>query len=775
MKLRKNLYTDTGWEVYEKNFDEEQIINGGTRYLLGNGYMGYRGTPCEWNKNQYVGCFVSDTYDMADGRWRELCNAPNGLYTKLYVNEEEVSLFTGTIIKHQLKLNLKYGLLSRNLKWQGINTGEVEISSEKYVSYRDIHLLIMKYSFRVDKTVRVKLFTGIDGNVWDLNGKHLVNKQLSVKDNLLQIKSYTSEKGIELDVVEGFHLKNSKPTNKKILNKDNKILRELAFELNSGEEIEFYKVVNVYSENDTFNPILAARKGIFNVLKNGYKWELKKHKEIWEEIWSKQDIKIRGDVRSQLLLRYNLYQNMIATPAHSDRLPIGARGLSCQAYQGSAFWDQEIYNMPVFLYTQPDIARNILKYRYHTIDGARKKAKRLGYKGAFYAWVSGKSGEELCPSYFFKDVISGRKIHNHFNDWQIHVSPDIAYSVWEYYKATDDWQFIEDYGAEIVFEVVRFLYSHSYFKKDKNRFEFIRLLGPDEYHENVDNNAYTNYMIRAALEIALKIYKKLKAENSRILNSLRNKIKLQEHEIKDWSEMVELIYLPQPAEETKLIEQFTGYFALEDILPEKLSERLIDPQEYWGWPNGIAVETQVIKQADIIQLFCLNNSFSREVMKNNYDYYKPRTQHGSSLSPSCYAIIAANIGYTEDAYQDFIKSCTIDLYNTNKANSGGTFIGGVHTAACGAAWQIIVRGFAGFKVADNKISFNPQLPDKWDEIKFKMIIRGCYLIINISKNKFQISSTANNKKNLKFLINNKTFNLLPGEEKIIVLNRNGIM
>ena len=767
MKLKKNLYTNIGWEVYEKKFNKQQVVNTGSRYLLGNGYMGYRGTPCEWNKDQYVGCFISDTYDLADGRWRELCNAPNGLYTKIYVNGEEVSLFTGNVIEHRLKLDLKCGKLSRYLKWKGKNAGIVEIKSEKYASYHDIHLLAMQYSFKTEKKADIRMVTGIDGRVWDLNGQHLVDKEFYQKNNLLCSTSYSSEKRIKLDVTEGMCLKAKQAVSKEILNKGDRILRELKFSVASGDEISLFKAVNVYNSNDVSKPLESACRGVSRALKNGYEQELSLHENVWEDIWDKQDIKIKGDLTSQALIRYNLYQSMIATPVHSDSLPIGARGLSCQAYQGSAFWDQEIFNMPVFLYTQPTIARNILKYRYYTLNGAREKAKRLGYKGAFYAWVSGKTGKELCPSYFFENVITGRKIHNHFNEWQIHVSPDIAYSVGEYYKATNDWQFIVDYGAEIIFEVARFLYSHAYFKKDKNRYEFIRLLGPDEYHENVDNNAYTNYMAQKCLQIALKIYKKLKDENPQKLKTLENKIKLKKKEIENWSEMAELIYLPQPDEETKLIEQFDGYFDLEDITPEKLRKRLIDPEEYWGWPNGIAVETQVIKQADVIQLFCLDNGFNKEVMKNNYDYYKQRTQHGSSLSPSAYAIIAANNGYLNKAYKDFIRSCTIDLYSTNKSISGGTFIGGVHTAACAAAWQIIVRGFAGFKLYDEKISFDPQLPASWNEIKFNMVIRGCKLFINISKDEFKLKMDAKNENSIKVKVRDKEFSINPGEKKIL--------
>ena len=174
-------------------------------------------------------------------------------------------------------------------------------------------------------------------------------------------------------------------------------------------------------------------------------------------------------------------------------------------------------------YTQPDLARNLVTYRHDTLNGARRKAKKLGYDGAFYAWTSGKTGDELFPDYFFTDVLTGRPIRNHFNCWQIHISPDVVYGIWTYYQATEDWLFIVDHGAEVAFEIAQFLVSRVHFKKDKNRYEIIRLLGPDEYHENVDNNAYTNYLTKYALEKAIYIFDKMKLNNPEEFNDLASK------------------------------------------------------------------------------------------------------------------------------------------------------------------------------------------------------------------------------------------------------------
>src|SRR6056297_2570977 len=223
--------------------------------------------------------------------------------------------------------------------------------------------------------------------------------------------------------------------------------------------------------------------------------------------------------------------------------------------------------------------------------------------------------------------------------------------------------------------------------------------------------------------------------------------------------MEERVYIPAVDEEIKLIEQFDGYFDLEDVTPDVLEDRLIDEQEYWGWPNGVAVETQVIKQADVIQLFNITNEYSKEVMEKNFKYYEPRTLHGSSLSPSAYSIIASKVGLKEEAFALFEKSLFIDIGNTNKAISGGTFIGGIHTAACGAVWQIVVKGFAGMEVTEHGILFEPHPPKKWDSFSFDIIYKNQEMKVKIDKENIYLNSVNTNQEIVDFTINDKTYKI----------------
>lgn len=758
--LENNLASETTWDIFEERFVPEQFVTTGSNYMIGNGYLGYRGTFAGDRADRYVACVLSDTYDNADGTWKELVTAPNGLYTRIRANG--VDLDPGVTSRESAPAEYRRSLDFRYATWRvAANWPEIGVSmrEERFAGLADLHLLAARTVLRADRDVTLQITTGIDGVVWSLNGNHYAERSGAVDGDQIEMRGRTVEHGYTLVVRELASVRiiaSPGGSNKagempgidpwEVEVTPEGVFRTALLTLEAGSELILEKRVACYSSNDLRTggvtgglPLpeataVSAAAGESLVAAAAATWDdlVAAHRHAWDSRWESADIEIGGDDLAQTFLRYNLYHNIIATPAHTDHLPIGARGLSCQAYQGAAFWDQEIFNLPQFLFTEPEIARNILVYRYRTLEGARKKARDLGYRGAFYAWISGDSGEEICPSYFFKDVISGRPIRNHFNDWQIHVSPDVAYTVRRYVEATGDEEFLEQYGAEIVFEVARFLFSRAHYNADRDRYDIIRVLGPDEYHENVDNNFFTNVQTRYVLEYAIAVHRRLADRAAEVLATIAERIGLEERELRRWADLAAKVYIPDPDPETGVIEQFAGFFEHEDTTPEEIKKRLIDPGEYWGWPNGIAVATQVSKQADVTQLFMLHPTmYDRDTMKANWEYYEPRTQHGSSLSPAVYAIVAAWVGHLDEAVRYFFKSCTVDLYNTAKAISGGTFIGGIHTAACGVAWQIVVRGFAGMYVIDGGFGFRPNLP--WERLAFTLRRLGRGIDIGIER------------------------------------------
>jgi len=768
-KLQNNLYTIDGWQIIEKSFDPDMIVTTGSNFMIGNGYLGYRGTFAEWGKDQFVGCTVTDTWDKAPGsEWRELCTVPNGLFAQIKVDDELLSAFSGETSEYHRELNLKYGLYHREGLWKGEHGKKVKFSIKKFASIKNKHLLPMQITLEAIEDVELNLSCGIDGDIWSLNGDHFKGYQTIVDEDVFAIETRTNEFDIQIIVTSAVNVQSPSLIETHMIKESKSLMKIIHLNLSAGEKVTIDQVMVIYHQNDTDKPKNKAFKEARQAINEGFSRLFEDQIQAWNNIWDISDISVIGNLEDQTMVRFNLYQTIIATPTHA-KLPIGARGLSCQVYQGAAFWDQETFNLPMYIFSMPEIARSLLEYRYDTLPGARNKAQKLGYEGAFYAWTSGKTGEELFPDYFFTDVLSGRKIHNHFNSWQIHISPDIVYAVWLYYEATGDWDFMLDYGIEMIFEVAKFIFSRAHFKMDKHRYELLRVLGPDEYHENVDNNSYTNYLSEYALEKAAYLYYRLKLEDPQRLDSILEKINLDSSVINNWVDIAQRIFLQEPDSDTKLIEQFDNFFDLEDITPIELQKRLIDPEEYWGWPNGIAVEAQVLKQADVLQLFILlEDRFSKEVMQANYDYYEPRTEHGSSLSPSVHATLAAWVDYPNEAYRYFHEAATIDLYNASKkVISGGSFLGGIHTAAAGAVWQMVVKGFAGFRLNNKIISFTPALPNSWREIKFKLKIHKQLVLVEISQDELALTTSNKNTSPMKIKAANTILKVMPGEKKVI--------
>ena len=763
--LHNNLYTEDGWQIIETSFAPDQFVTTGSNFMIGNGYLGYRGTFAEWEADRFVACTVTDTWDVAPGsEWSELCNVPNGLFAQLTIDGEPLSVFDRTTSEYNRELNLRYGLNRRSMVWQTSHGKQIRFTEEKFASYVNLELVPMRITFESLDNAEIVLHCGVDGRIWSLNGEHFASYTPFQDGDVLGIETRTQEHDIQIDVVTGLKLHGVPPVKKEVVIEERRNLWSLTFHVQAGQHIEIEQMMVVCHSNRVDDPRTMALSDAAAALDLGFDALFEAHQIEWDRIWAVHDIQIEGNIEAQTLARFNLYQAIIATPTH-DKLPIGARGLSCQVYQGAAFWDQETFNLPMYLYTRPEIARNLLEYRHDTLPGARQKAQKLGYYGAFYAWTSGKTGEELFPDYFFTDVLTGRKVHNHFNSWQIHISPDIVYALWLYYEATGDWDFILDYGATIAFEVAQFLVARVHYKMDKQRYEIIRVLGPDEYHENVDNNAYTNYMAQFALDKAAYIFQRMATEHPQQLDTLLVRINIDRTVLATWVDIATRIYLPQPNTDTHLIEQFDGFFALEDITPGALRQRLIDPGEYWGWPNGIAVEAQVLKQADLLQLFALlDERFSTEVMRANYDYYEPRTEHGSSLSPSVHATVASWVDYEDEAYRYFLEAASIDLYNASKkVMSGGSFLGGIHTAAAGAVWQMIVKGFAGFKIVAGVLHFRPVLPKQWEKVTFKLVVHGNWLTISLAADGLTITAAPDNPNTLTVRVGANEAAVAPGE------------
>jgi trehalose/maltose hydrolase-like predicted phosphorylase len=720
------------WSVKENKFVEDNITNNGNKFLIGSGFMGYRGTLEEYRKEQLVALNLPGVYDQFKDKWRESVNAPNPLYTRVLYKGIELNPIKIEPVSHEQVLDISCGLHSRKTTLI-INQKRITVEAERFISQVYSSLMVMKYSVTADDDIEIKIETGIDGDIWDINGPHLEPYDISTKNNIFSFFTKTRERQIPLAVSETICY--DFDADKKIIKSDDRVLRQLSVKLKKGKKYTFYKFSSVkHSSEKVLDKSLAEIDKAFHL---GYQALYDENLNAWENKWNLADVVIKGDNKAQFALRYSIYHLLILTPK-SEYASIPARGISGQVYKGAVFWDTEVYMLPFYLATDPEAAKNIIKYRINTLEGAKRKAKEYGYRGAFYAWESQETGDDACTHFNVTDVFTNRPIRTYFRDKQIHISADIVYAIWQVYLRTGDDSLLLEGAAEVILECARFYYSYGFYNLDKKRFEILDVTGPDEYHERVNNNAFTNRMVLETFNIMLKVVRYLEDKYPNKYKKLIDKLDYKD-DLENIKNIKDDLYLQQP-DKNGIIEQFDGYFKLEDTTIEEVRSRLVHPNEYWGGGNGVATNTQVIKQADVVtMLYMFKNEFSEQIKRANWKYYEPRTEHGSSLSACMYALLACEIGMSDWAYPYFMKTASVDLTGKTKQYAGGIYIGGTHPAASGGAYMTAVFGFAGLKIEQNNVAVTPRLPEKWEGMTFKILLNEDIYKIDITYDQVNIT------------------------------------
>ena len=440
---------------------------------------------------------------------------------------------------------------------------------------------------------------------------------------------------------------------------------------------------------------------------------LARHRRAWRDRWLDADVAVRGDGLAQRDLRFALYHLIIAGDPESDRASIGARALTGPGYRGHVFWDTEVFCLPFFIWTHPETARALLVYRYRTLPAARAKAARMGYAGSLYAWESADTGEETTPEWVTLpngtqlQVLTGLQEH--------HISADVAWAVWQYWQITGDDAFVAEMGAEIVMETARFWASRTTVDA-AGAHHICEVIGPDEYHESVDDNVFTNVLARWNLRAAGSLCDRFP--------DVAGRLGVTAGEREKWEEVAAgLVVLFDP--DTLLYEQFAGFFERENVRAVDLAPRPFTGEMVVGVDR--LRTTQVIKQADVLMLrVLLPDEVDLRVQEANYRYYEPRTSHGSSLSPAMHALVAARVGDLDDALSYFHLAGGVDLDNRM-----GNAADGVHIATMGGLWQAAVFGFGGVRADGDAVRIDPRLPGAWSGLTFPIRWRGTRIVVDV--------------------------------------------
>ncbi|MDR1663492.1 MAG: family 65 glycosyl hydrolase [Clostridiales bacterium] len=424
----------------------------------------------------------------------------------------------------------------------------------------------------------------------------------------------------------------------------------------------------------------------------------------WKDQWAHSDIEVElsdggVDGGDQQGIRYCVFQMHQTVHSGKDRVVIGAKGLTGEAYNGNTFWEAELYFLPFYLFTNPEAATGILQFRYETLGEAKKRAKELDCEGAFYP-IATISGRESCT------------LWQHANT-QLQVSTSVAYALWHHAKVTGDETFLREKGIDELVEICRMLASRGGYDPVSGEYGYYGVMGPDEFQLMVNHNRYTNYMAKKTLLFTLETLAATGAPET------------GEH--RDWRRKADAMRVGFD-EKTLLYEQHDGYFRLPHVDIKSIPAE--DFPLYHHWSYDRIYRNDIIKQPDVLMFMSLYASeFSDAQLAANYDYYEPRCTHESSLSPSIHSILACRLGKIQQAYEFFRFTSRIDLDNYNRNTNEG-----LHLPSIAGSWMNIVYGFAGLRSDGDILSFDPILPEEWKRLRFPLRYRGSLLRINITRN-----------------------------------------
>ena len=707
------------WIVSEDKFEENMLGSKETMFTIGNGYLGTRGTFEEGFPGETAATLLHGVFDDAPIGFTELANTPNWLDLRFYLGGQIFRLDEGKILSYRRELNLRTAALFRTVTWLSPGGNTLRFEFERFASLSDEHLLALRCRITsVDYQGPLEIRAGVTGFI-DTNGWLHWNcgRQGKTEEGVAYLCLQTRKSGIAL--CEAFNLKLSGTESFQEEYWDGICAPEKVIKtsMQTGQSLCVEKMVSLFTSRDVSDPKKSAVETLRSSVVKGYKQLWKEHCSQWLEEWEDSNITIEGDAKADRAMRFGLFQLLIVAPRHDDRVSIEAKSLSGFGYHGHIFWDTEIFILPFFTYVHPEIARNLLRYRYRTLIGARKKAKEKGFEGACYAWESADSGEETTPRWALTP--DGGVVHILCGDIELHITVDVVYAIYQYWQTTGDDAFMLDFGAEIILDTARFWGSRVEWNEKQDRYEISDVIGPDENHEHVNNNAYTNVMVRWNLERGLEIFSWLKEKDPEKAHVLIEKLHISEHRLLEWRKIIAGIYTGFD-EASGLFEQFAGFYDLKSLDLAVLEPRTRSIQSILGVEE--AQKYQIIKQPDVLMLLYLLDVYhDRKILKANWDYYAHLTDltHGSSLGPAIQAIIAAWIGNSEEAYRLFMLAAGTDLEDKR-----GNAVDGIHAATHGGLWQACVFGFGGLQFSKNGPVAFPRLPAGWKRLQFGIQYHG---------------------------------------------------
>lgn len=721
-KIADSYFKIDPWNVIEEGFIPEYGMTAESVFSLGNEYMGVRGYFEEgYSGPTLLGSYFNGVYERrkaaAEGykgivqETEFMVNSIDWLYLRIWAEDEQLDLAKVEFEDYYRTLNLKNGLLCRQFVWK-TKKGALKIRFERMISMvtneagaQRLVITSEGYSGQICVCAGMDFNTahGTEKlNLWNCNEQSMEHYRGYIKGQTkntgMEVRSYCLLSG---DMTES--------PKRKVIKGEKFVAEEYAFTLTDRQSRTLDKIVwNVTplaeKDEDRLVQEMLERLSYESIYDDNCKW--------WNEVWEKSDVTICGDEENQQGIRFCIFQMFQTYHGAIRGTNIGAKGLTGEAYNGNAFWDTETYCLPFFLFHDKQAAKNLLYFRYATLQEARNRARELDCEGAFYP-IATISGRECCNLWQHASL-------------QLQASTAVAYGIWIYEKVTGDKSFTEQYGLEMLIEICRMLATRGDYSADGTAYGFYGVMGPDEFQMMVNHNAYTNYMGRFSFQYTLEVMERMKKEAPEAYDKITRQVHYSEQESADWKQKADKMYIPYE-ESRKLYEQHEGYFKLPHIDVDAIPIEEFPLYNHWTYDR--IYRNDMIKQPDVLMFMLLFNSqFTEDELKNNYEFYEPRCIHESSLSPSVHSILATQLGKSDEAF-DFFKFATrMDLDNYNR-NSGE----GLHTTSIAAAWMNIVYGFGGLRADGDLLTLAPSIPKQWDGYQFHIVYNDEIICVDVKK------------------------------------------
>ncbi|WP_291080389.1 glycoside hydrolase family 65 protein [Dietzia sp. UBA5065] len=743
-EINRSTHPVDPWRWVETSPKASPLGVSETQFSVANGYLGMRGNPEEGRDSRTHGTYVNGFHETwpiqhaedAFGLAREgqtMVDAPDTKTIRVYVDDEPLRVTAADLERYERSIDFRDGILRRELVWRTPAGKKVVIRTTRMVSMVEKHLAVMTYEIELpDEPAPVVISSQVLNRQDGEDEYHSADagtaegfdprRSDGLEHRVLESQHCEGQRGYQ---VHGYRCANSGMTigvavDHRVETEDNVDMNTVVDEDGSrviyhahvtpGRVFRLTKMAAYHTSAQVPAHELVERcaRTLMRARDRGVQDLHRTQRDWYDHFWHRADVEVEGPAETQQAIRFNLFQ-LAQASARAETCGIAAKGVTGSGYSGHYFWDTETYVLPFLTYTLPQFARNALRFRYSMLDKARERARFLSVKGALYPWRT-INGEEASAYYEAGTA-------------QYHINADIAHAMVKYVWATDDQEFMVREGVDVLVETARMWVSLGFFAVD-GRFHIHGVTGPDEYTTVVDNNLFTNAMARFNLVAAAIACKRIAELGDGRWEGICRRLKIDNSEIAEWKRAAKNMVITY--DEALGVHPQDQDFLAKEVWDQDLAE----PRRplLLHFHPLVIYRHQVLKQADVVlAMFLRGDEFTEDQKRANFEYYDPLTTGDSTLSAVVQSIIAAEIGYCEEAFEHFSKALVVDL-----ADVHGNAADGIHVASAGGVWSALVSGFGGMRDYRGDISFDPRVPAEWDALTFRLTVRGTHVRVRVT-------------------------------------------